>query len=277
MDYFTAIKQMDSKEIDKLIKVRLYELKKSNTEKKRIGLFTNTSIYSGFLDKNVSVAAIGDYNSKGEITRGMVVFDDDKIYQFLAKEIKEKDNVYEAVYSAALKYLTIEPFVRDLIKADETRNKVYRKFSMCKNRDVSIKKIKKSKSAMCLEIAGICQNMFKFLGIESDFVSLGYLDGEAHAYNVVYPEGRGRYKMSILFDAAYPHNESFPSMYELPSIRRGWLFSNEYMPYTNEHLTKTIREYCGKECIVDQFSDTYVAPSDGYYFNPQLRDSGKTL
>jgi hypothetical protein len=66
---------------------------------------------------------------------------------------------------------------------------------------VSIVKIRENKCAMCSEKSGMAQNIFKFLGIDSEFVC-GYRGEELHAYNLVYPNGYDN-KPVILFDGSF--------------------------------------------------------------------------
>ncbi len=67
--------------------------------------------------------------------------------------------------------------------------------------DVSIKEIAAKKIGLCSENAGLAQNIFKILGINSEIV-IGTRDGNNHAYNIVFPKGYDTFP-AVLYDPSF--------------------------------------------------------------------------
>lgn len=67
--------------------------------------------------------------------------------------------------------------------------------------NISIKEFHKNKYAFCSENTGLAHNVFKILGIDSQFV-IGKRNNENHAFNIVFPKGYGN-SPAVLFDSSY--------------------------------------------------------------------------
>ena len=67
--------------------------------------------------------------------------------------------------------------------------------------NISIKEFHKNKYAFCSENTGLAHNIFKILGIDSQFV-IGKRNNENHAFNIIFPNGYGN-SPAVLFDASY--------------------------------------------------------------------------
>ena len=66
---------------------------------------------------------------------------------------------------------------------------------------LSIKEFHKNKYAFCSENTGLAHNIFKILGIDSQFV-IGKRNYENHAFNIIFPKGYGN-SPAVLFDSSY--------------------------------------------------------------------------
>ena len=66
---------------------------------------------------------------------------------------------------------------------------------------LSIKEFHKNKYAFCSENTGLAHNIFKILGIDSQFV-IGKRNDENHAFNIIFPKGYGN-SPAVLFDSSY--------------------------------------------------------------------------
>lgn len=122
-----------------------------------------------------------------------LVYDDIKPYIDLIKDIKEAGGYNPQTILTTIFFLLNEylPNNRDL----------WERFQLYKSNTsgrISITEVKDKKAGYCSEIAGLAQNMFKFLGINSEFAS-GTKNGGPHAYIIVYPEGYDNEPM-VLYD-----------------------------------------------------------------------------
>ena len=59
--------------------------------------------------------------------------------------------------------------------------------------------IRDNKCAQCYEKAGLAHNLFKFLGFDSE-LAYGYRDGQAYAFNIIYPNGYDN-DTALIFDS----------------------------------------------------------------------------
>lgn len=124
-----------------------------------------------------------------------LVYDDKKPYCDLIKEMKKAggynlQSLLTTVFFLLHEYL---PNNRDLWE----RFQLYKTNTSGK---ISITEVKEKKVGYCSEIAGLAQNMLKFLGIDSEFTS-GTKNGGPHAYSVLYPNGYDNEPM-VLYDAS---------------------------------------------------------------------------
>lgn len=263
MDIYNYIKNSNNKrELNKFIKTNLNSLK--NTESMEIGHCTENTVYSGFLDKRIRAnVSLHLRVSNGEILEtylGSVKFDDDNMFKHLVFAIRETTNMYDAVYLATKNYLRIEE--REKLKdAVEKRHFVYRNLSMPKDKTLCIKLFSKKKIAQCSEVAGVVQNMFKFLGIESDYVISGFSDGELHSFNIVYPEGKE--KTAILFDGNI-YSTNHPVMYYLDNSKRKNIFNNKNIILSEKDISKAYNKLLNVTAIAPHSKDDYSILKDSY-------------
>jgi hypothetical protein len=217
MNPFEIMQNLKEEEIDEYIKHRLSFLK--NKEETVLGLHTDNVIFSGLLDEKTPIRISIKEKDKQEgndelifLSFSNLVFDDDEIYKYLIRSIKNTDNPYDAVIEACTEYLSLHDKERaDYKRLLDIRSLFYDFFSIGRNKPLSIKTFHKYKFAYCSEIAGVIHNMFKFLGIESDYVVGSFIPngnpdkGGIHAFNIVYFWGRD--KEGLLIDATKGYDE----------------------------------------------------------------------
>lgn len=270
MSIFDQIKNFRSgKEAVEFIEKRLTEL--NNKEQKEIGLNTDTSVYEKFISPNVKVnvscSFSAQYNKAVAHSIGSVKFDDANMYLYLVSAVMESRDPYEAVYKAINYYLVSEKVDRNKVKKLKKREKVFKRFSIKRNIPVSIKLFNKTKLSRCPEKAGAAQNMFKFLGIDSDYVINGYFSPDGinlghHSFNVVYPEGRKKY--AVIYDPSNECGTNYPMMYYIDERKRKCLFENKEVNFTNKDVSEAFKRAVGLKATLGASNDRYLIYKDGY-------------
>ena len=114
-----------------------------------------------------------------------LVFDDITPYIEIIKIMKQNNglsnNLSDMYY--------INQMINEYLPANENSiESIESRFQVYYNDKASIKDIKNKHCGECSERAGLAQNIFKFLGMDSEFVG-GYINNEPHAYNLFYPKG----------------------------------------------------------------------------------------
>lgn len=239
-DLMYKIYNLKDDELDDFISDRLSLLKGNGV--KIVGYNSNCYIYNGFFDENVRVNALSLISNK----RNEVIFkyagfivDDIQIYKCLIHSCKKISEPYLAVSYAVDEYFDLRNEDKknpdSLKQIANNRDELYIKFSG-KDYSVPIDFIRKENLAMCSEIAAVSHNMFKFLGIEADYI-VGQKDGEDHSYNMIYPWGRK--ENGILFDACRGP-KSDPHFYYINDENKEKLFSGEIIELGDNHIKTAI-------------------------------------
>ena len=257
MEILDIMKNLQTdEEIEKFITYRLSMLE--NDEHKTIGINTDTSVYTKLLNENIKINLIGRIiiiNNRVNASKfGSLMFDDNNIYKYLIKASKKYDNVYEAVYNAIKAYGTSK------LSNSKIRDLIYRCFSSTTDKALSIKVLHYIKQTFCTERSGIAHNMFKFLGIESDYVVIGLYNNHFHSFNIVYPEGRE--KDSLLYDATCTLG-NLPKMYCLEETAKNDLLSNKSVTLTNYNTMETIKKMTNQEIYLEDDNTKYTIFKDG--------------
>ena len=102
-----------------------------------------------------------------------------EIFNYMSSK-ENKDNIYETLIERQLLYFNAMNTGKE---------------------SISIKEFHKNKYAFCSENSGLAHNVFKILGIDSQFV-VGKRNDENHAFNIVFPKGYGN-SPAVLFDPSY--------------------------------------------------------------------------
>ena len=125
-----------------------------------------------------------------------LVYDDITPYVSLIKEIRKG-----TWYNELSLFTTIFFVVFNYLPNDDVGFGRAMTYIAHKNKRISIKTIRENCCAFCSEKSGLAHNMFKFLGIDSE-VACGYRNSDAHAFNMVYPNGYGNEPM-VIYDPSF--------------------------------------------------------------------------
>ncbi len=256
MTPFEKIKTLKDEEIDEYINHRLSLLK--NKEQKEIGLNTDQTIVNELLDENIIVNISADSKEAGEFAYvyfASLVFDDDEMYKYLIRAVRNADNPYDAVINASDEYLNMnDPRREDGNMTTFMRDTFYKYFSLGPQKPLSIKTFHKHYFAICSEVAGVVHNMFKFLGIDSDYI-IGNINGNSHAFNIVYYFGRD--KKAIMVDASRCYKQ-LPTMVLLGDEEKQSLLPYGQITIDDNDVKKAYMEMFGMKIDCDKFEDSYA-------------------
>lgn len=264
MEIFDIIKNLETdEEIENFINHRLSMIE--NDEHKTIGINTDTSVYRKLLTENIIINLAGHVDIKNWRVKykkqGSLIIDDNNIYKYLIKASKEYNNIYEAVYRAVKEY-GASKFTNDTI-----RDLLYYCFSGPFNRPLSIKVLHYLKQTLCTERAGIAHNMFKFLGIESDYamcrckIPCEPPTNAFHTFNIIYPEGRDKY--AIIFDSSFSL-KILPSLYYLDNDKKEEFLSNQNVLLTTNDIVETIKKLLNRNIETEHPDVEYLLLKDGH-------------
>ncbi|MBR2603700.1 MAG: hypothetical protein IKE10_01565 [Bacilli bacterium] len=283
MNMVKKIYDLKNSEIDSFIKKRLSEL--SNNESVTVGINSDNYMYSGFFDENVRINTTMRVKGKGSKTvlkLGGICINDINIYKYLVCACKIVNNPYLAVSMALDKYLYLSDPVRDRLGSEgiEFYRSRIMNFFLGKNKCAPINLLRKTKVSLCSEISAVAQNMFRFLDIESDFVT-GISDDIHHAYNIVYP--RGRQKDAILFEGNHAV-DSDPLFFYLDQKKKTKLYMGEPVEFTEEDHYKGFKYLFGERIeSYEPFKLSYrihkvtFVPGGYEYSNVQDMNKGKLI
>ena len=179
-------------EIIEFVKSRIADLENSSVESK-VGQ-GYTDLFQEYISEKTHYKAVASFK---DAECPDLIYDDITPYVDLIKEIRKgpwysEMTLFSSIFYSIYKYLPSD---------DDNDWERYLVYSSNKNKKVSIKEIRDNCCAFCSEKAGLAHNMFKFLGIDSA-VACGYRDSEAHAFNVVYPNGYKNEPM-VIYDPSF--------------------------------------------------------------------------
>ena len=243
MNMISLIKSLNEESISSFIDKRVAEL--SNTEEKEIGFGTEITVYDGFLDEKIKTNVTCEFLEVDGFTEtytGSVIFDDKEMFEYLVREVRKSDNICDAMTKAVNKYLSLDSRYTKYMGIKQykaIRSYVYHGYSSSMNKSLSIRLFHDNKAAMCGEVAGVTQNMFKFLGMDSEYVVVAddINDSKSfHAFNIVYPNGRD--KKAILYDFSIRSN-GYPLICVLSDEKKEDLLSNKNVSITREEIHET--------------------------------------
>ena len=262
-DYFFEIVNLKEEEIDNYIDKRLSELK--NTENKVIGFNSDTNMFSGFLDEKIRinmVSVIKERESEIIVKFAGLTVNDKKIYRTLIKEIKSGSTPFRAVLDAVDEYLLLKDSRRDVNmgKYSYIRNNIVYYLTEGTDKTVPIQVFNTLPLAKCGEIAAVAHNMFKFIGLEADYV-LQVKPGQNHAYNMIYPIGRERY--AIIYDGMRL-STNHPLLFYVDEEQKEKMFSGENIEVNENDMDKAVRILLGAKLISNCLSYKYGISDNNY-------------
>lgn len=266
MDIIEKIIYLEDEEIDGFINERLLELK--NDEEKIVSFNSANYIYDGFFDEKVRIntmSSIADKKRKVTLKFAGFKIDDNNLYKVLIDNCRKINNPYLAVTFAVDEYLGLRDESRSnddsLAKLSTKRSLLY-KALLGKEHAVSIDFISNNKLAFCSEISAVAQNMFKFLNIESDYVT-GLKNKQDHSYNIIYPWGRE--KEAIIFDACRI-GKSDTHLYLVNNEKKTKLFSGETVEFLNEDIEDAIYKLFDSTVKITKFDGAKYSINNVAYF-----------
>ena len=281
MEIFNQIKNIKtSLEARNFIEQRLSQL--MNNDKKEIGYNTDVTVYENFVTPNIKInvqaqkVPVKKSNPEG-VLLGSIKVDDPIMYWHLMDAVLNSKDPYEAVFRAVRSYFVSQKVDSNPLKKIKKRDLVFRHLSMKKNVPISIKKISKKKIGMCLEKSVAAHNMFKFLGIDSDYVVTGTFvpdhmasksfvprpnGASHHSYIIIYPEGRDKY--AIIYDAACTNGTNYPMMFYLNDRKRRCLFENKEIVVDNNDVKDAFKKTINIKATVSKTERKYSILKDAY-------------
>lgn len=285
MDTILTIKKLKVNEIDKFIDDRISSFKNEEIE---IGLGTDITSYDGFLGDKTRVNVTCEMMPEEDyvdVTYGSIIFDDKDMFKCLIHEIKNNDDVFESVFKALDKYLFLGSKIRKYNNYPKTRAMIYHQYSASVNKPLSIKLFNKNKTAVCPEVAGVAQNMFKFLGMDSDYIIVGESRDSFHAFNIVYPWGREN--EALIFDSSRVVNYR-PCICALNSNQKENLLANNKIIITKDQIASTymslfskkidwINEDFGFSIYKDGYPETIINQEDPFTVQRKLKFKRREL
>ena len=181
----------NDEEIVEFVKSRIAELE-SNSVESTVGQ-GYTDLFQEYISEKTHYKAGASFK---DTDCPDLVYDDITPYVELIKEIR-KGTWYNELTLLSTIFFT----VHDYLPNDDIGLGRAMTYMANKNKRISIKTIKENCCAFCSEKSGLAHNMFKFLGIDSE-VACGYRNTDAHAFNMIYPNGYGNEPM-VIYDPSF--------------------------------------------------------------------------
>ena len=178
-------------EIYNFVKERIQELE-NLSEEKIVGQ-GYTDSFKDFISSKMHYKPVTKYNRKDTAD---LVYDDYTPYIEIIKRIKDimynEASIFSDVFHYVYNYLPNS----DLLGFNRATL-----YAFSGRESVSIKEVRDKECGLCSERAGLVQNLFKIIGIDSEWVC-GYRDGQPHAFNIIYPNGYDE-ELAVLFDVSH--------------------------------------------------------------------------
>lgn len=189
-------------EIESFIKNRIMELEFGSQEKTVGQGYTTT--FEDYISSKVKFKPVASFRDR-ECPN--LVYDDIFPYFELIKKLAtEKIYLNELFLFTPLMFEIFNYMSSNESKCDSVdtlfeRQLLYFDAMNTGRKNISIKDFHKNRSACCSENTGLAHNIFKILGIDSQFV-IGKRNDENHAFNIIFPKGYGN-SPAVLFDSSY--------------------------------------------------------------------------
>ncbi len=189
-------------EIEEFVKKRIAQLEMIAEEKTAGQGYTTT--FDDYISSKVKFKPVASLKDKACPN---LVYDDILPYLELIKFLVEEKSYLTELYLFSPIVVEIDKyFLNNKVKSCMfgslmDRQAIYY-HAMNKNiENISIKEFYKRNCGFCSEKAGLVHNMFKILGVDSQYV-VGKRDNQNHAFNIIFPHGYG-VAPAVLFDASF--------------------------------------------------------------------------
>lgn len=189
-------------EIMSFINFRISELE-SVAQEKIVGQ-GYTIIFNDYISSKVKFKPVASLNNK---QCPNLIYDDILPYFELIKELATEKTylselfLFEPLRFEIFNYMSSKENKDNIWETLIERQLLYLNAMNTGRENISIKEFHKNKYAFCSENTGLAHNIFKILGIDSQFV-IGKRNNENHAFNIIFPNGYGN-RPAVLFDASY--------------------------------------------------------------------------
>lgn len=189
-------------EIVSFIKLRIEELE-SIAQEKTVGQ-GYTVIFDDYISSKVKFKPVASLNNK-ECPN--LIYDDILPYFELIKELATEQTYLNELFLFTPLMFEIFNYMSSKESKDNIEDTLIERHLLYFNamntgrESLSIKEFHKNKYAFCSENTGLAHNIFKILGIDSQFV-IGKRNDENHAFNIIFPKGYGN-SPAVLFDSSY--------------------------------------------------------------------------
>ena len=189
-------------EIESFIRLRIAELE-SIAQEKIVGQ-DHTITFNDYISTKVKFKPVASLKNK-ECPN--LIYDDILPYFELIKELATNQSYLNELYLFTPLMFEIFNYMSSKENKDNIEDTLIERQLLYFNamntgkENISIKEFHKNKYAFCSENTGLAHNIFKILGIDSQFV-IGKRNNENHAFNIIFPNGYGN-SPAVLFDASY--------------------------------------------------------------------------
>lgn len=189
-------------EIESFISLRIAELE-SIAQEKIVGQ-DHTITFNDYISSKVKFKPVASLKNK-ECPN--LIYDDTLPYFELIKELATNQSYLNELYLFTPLMFEIFNYMSSKENKDNIEDTLIERQLLYFNamntgkENISIKEFHKNKYAFCSENTGLAHNIFKILGIDSQFV-IGKRNNENHAFNIIFPNGYGN-SPAVLFDASY--------------------------------------------------------------------------
>lgn len=189
-------------EIEEFVKNRIAQLEMITKEKTAGQGYTTT--FDDYISSKVKFKPVAPIKDK---TCPNLVYDDILPYLELIKILAEEKTYLTELYLFSPIAVEIDKYFSNnkvkscMLESLMDRQAIYFHAVNENIENISIKEFYKKNCGFCSEKAGLVHNMFKILGVDSQFV-IGKRDDQNHAFNIIFPHGYG-VAPAVLFDASF--------------------------------------------------------------------------
>lgn len=273
-------------QIREFVNLRIEELEKTSVETTAGVEYTDT--FDDFIGSKVHFKTIPRIGEE-KLALPDLVYDDYEPYCEVIKRIIERnteDNEYTIYTSIGIILEQYFCGAKDELSSTDRAIEKVRVYVGAFNNGVSkisMKAFKKSNLMISTEIAGLIHNIYKILGIPSQFV-IGKINGELHAFNIIFRYGYNHFP-AALFDYSCPITlvapeqnamASFPLASELTEEDYNKMLNGEEVKIDTDNLVELYKKVKPLEnSTLVSGNLTYSIGNDEYVINQEINDSNK--
>ncbi len=189
-------------EIEQFVKNRIAELEKITEEKTAGQGYTTT--FNDYISSKVNFKPVASSKDK-ECPN--LVYDDILPYLELVKILADEKSYLTELYLFSPIAVEIDNYFSNnkakacMLESLIERQAIYSSATNKNIENISIKEFYKKNCGFCSEKTGLAHNIFKILGVDSQYV-LGKRNNQNHAFNIIFPHGYD-VAPAVLFDTSF--------------------------------------------------------------------------